>query len=145
MYSSVFFLCLYILISGFGGLEVACWPLVPKFEGSNPAEAVGFFKGKKFLITPSFGGEVKPSVPCCRVAACKGSLNGVEVVILAKLSDNILAHISTFHRWDLSRRGVRGGTWWRKWERLNAGESNGKLPLKIYPGCSVPEPYESPD
>ena len=31
----------------FGGLEVACWPLVPKFEGSNPAEAVGFFRTKK--------------------------------------------------------------------------------------------------
>jgi hypothetical protein len=31
---------------GFGGLEVACWPLVPKFAGSNPAEAVGFF-GRK--------------------------------------------------------------------------------------------------
>jgi hypothetical protein len=42
---------------GFGGLEVAYWPLVPKFAGSNPAEAVGFF-----LSTPSFGGEVKPSV-----------------------------------------------------------------------------------
>ena len=33
--------------SGFGGLEVACWPLVPKFAGSNPAEAVGFFRAKK--------------------------------------------------------------------------------------------------
>ena len=32
---------------GFGGLEVASWPLVPKFEGSNPAEAVGFFRAKK--------------------------------------------------------------------------------------------------
>jgi hypothetical protein len=31
---------------GFGGLEVACWPLVPKFAGSNSAEAVGFF-GRK--------------------------------------------------------------------------------------------------
>ena len=40
----------------------------------------------------------------------------------------------------------RGDTWWwRKWERLNAGESNGKLPLRICPGCSVPEPYQSPD
>ena len=28
--------------SGFGGLDVACWPLVPKF-----AEAVGFFRAKK--------------------------------------------------------------------------------------------------
>jgi len=31
---------------GFGGLGVACWPLVPKFAGSNPAEAVGFL-GRK--------------------------------------------------------------------------------------------------
>ena len=35
------------ILSGFGGLEVACWPLVPKFAGSNPAEAVGFFQGEK--------------------------------------------------------------------------------------------------
>jgi hypothetical protein len=34
-------------VNGFGGLEVACWPLVPKFAGSNPAEAVGFFRAKK--------------------------------------------------------------------------------------------------
>ena len=32
---------------GFGGLEVACWPLVPNFAGSNPTEAVGFFRAKK--------------------------------------------------------------------------------------------------
>ena len=32
---------------GFGGLEVACWPLVPKFASSNPTEAVGFFRAKK--------------------------------------------------------------------------------------------------
>ena len=25
------------------------------------------------------------------------------------------------------------------------GESNGKLPLRICPGCSLPEPYQSPD
>ena len=36
-----------LFVSGFGGLEVACWPLVPKFAGSNPAEAVGFFRAKK--------------------------------------------------------------------------------------------------
>jgi hypothetical protein len=27
--------------------DLACWPLVPKFAGSNPAEAVGFFRAKK--------------------------------------------------------------------------------------------------
>ena len=30
-----------------GGLGVACWPLEPKFAGSNPAEAVGFLRGEK--------------------------------------------------------------------------------------------------
>ena len=52
------------MLSRFGGLEVACWPLVLKFAGSNPAEAVGFFG-------PSFRGEVKPSVPCHKITACK--------------------------------------------------------------------------
>ena len=33
--------------SGFGGLEVACWPLVLKLAGLDPAEAVGFFRAKK--------------------------------------------------------------------------------------------------
>ena len=28
-----------VMVSGFGGLEVACWHLVPKFAGSNLAEA----------------------------------------------------------------------------------------------------------
>jgi hypothetical protein len=34
-------------LSGFGGAEVACWPLIPKFAGSNVAESVGFLKGDK--------------------------------------------------------------------------------------------------
>ena len=62
-------------VSGFSGLEVAYWPLVPKFAGSNPAEVIGFFRAKKILSTPSFGREVKPFVPCRRFAACKRSLN----------------------------------------------------------------------
>ena len=33
------------------------------------------FRAKKFLSTPSFGGEVKPSVPFRRFVACKRSLN----------------------------------------------------------------------
>ena len=62
-------------VSGFGGLEVACWPLVPKFAGSNPTETVWIFQGEKILSTPSFGGEVKPSVPRRRFKARKRSLN----------------------------------------------------------------------
>ena len=35
------------MFSGFGGLEVACWPLVPKSAGSHQAEVVGFLGRKK--------------------------------------------------------------------------------------------------
>jgi len=77
---------------GFGGLEVACWPLVPKFAGSNPAEAVGFLRAKKILSTPSFGGEVKPSVPCRRFAACKRSLELRGSRILDEICRKFLAH-----------------------------------------------------
>ena len=31
---------------GYGGLEVLCWPLVPKFAGSRPAKAVRFLGQK---------------------------------------------------------------------------------------------------
>ena len=39
--------CVLYICSSLGGLEVACWPFVSKFAGSNPAEAVGFFRAKK--------------------------------------------------------------------------------------------------
>ena len=67
-------------------------------RGFKPSRSRRIFKGEKILSTPSFGGEAKPSVPCRRFAACKRSLNGVEVVISDKLPDNILAHSSTFLR-----------------------------------------------
>ena len=67
-------------------------------RGFKPGRSRQIFKGEKILSTPSFGGEVKPSVPCRRFTACKRFLNGVEVVISAKLPDNILAHSSTFRR-----------------------------------------------
>jgi hypothetical protein len=35
----------------------------------------GFKPGEKILSMPSFGGEVKPSVPCRRFAASKRSLH----------------------------------------------------------------------
>jgi len=68
-----------------------------------------------------------------------------DVDILLKNPTN--AHSSHFRRWDLSRRGGRGGTWWWKvgTSKKKAGESNGKLSLRTCPGCSVPEPYQSPD
>jgi hypothetical protein len=68
----------------FSGLELACWPLVPKFVGSNPAKAVGFLRTKK----SSFGGEVK-SVSYLRFAACKSSLELRGNRILGQICRNI--------------------------------------------------------
>jgi len=45
----------------------------------------------------------------------------------------------------ISRVIADGGTWRLKWERLKAGESNGKLPPRTCLGCSVPQPYLSHD
>ena len=44
-------------------------------RGFKPGRSRRIFEGEKILSTPSFGGEVKQSVPCRRFAACKRSLN----------------------------------------------------------------------
>ena len=56
--------CDILEVCGFGGLWVACWPLVPNLAGSNPAEAVGFLWVK----------QSSARLPCRRCAACKGFL-----------------------------------------------------------------------
>jgi hypothetical protein len=53
--------------STLGGLVVACLPLDPRFEGSNPAEDNVFLRAIKIWNIISFGGEVKLSVPCCKI------------------------------------------------------------------------------
>jgi hypothetical protein len=65
--------------------------LVPKFADSNPAEAMEFFGRKKIFSMPSFGGEVKPSVPCRSFAACRRPLqwSGSRIVRL-----NLTDHFS---------------------------------------------------
>ena len=77
--------------NSFGGLGVACWPLVPKFACSNPAEAIEFLGRKKILSTPSFGGEVKLSVPCRRFAACKRPLSLCGSRNLGKITTGYLS------------------------------------------------------
>jgi hypothetical protein len=42
--------------------------------GFKPGRSRRNFQGEKILSTASFGGEVKPSAPCHRFAACKRSL-----------------------------------------------------------------------
>ena len=71
----IYILLWYVTIpSGFGGLGVSVLAFGTQVRGFKPGRICRIFKGKKILSTPSFGGEVKPSVPCRRFAACKRSL-----------------------------------------------------------------------
>ena len=53
------------------------------------AQSLRIFRGEKILSTPSFGGEVKPSVPCRRFAACKRSLNVSGTRNLGKITGHL--------------------------------------------------------
>ena len=68
-------------------------------RGFKPGRSHRIFKGEKIVSTPSFGGEVKPSVPCRRFAACKRSLELRGSRILGQnLSEHFLpTKSSTFH------------------------------------------------
>ena len=50
-------------------------PLSTQVRGLKPDRSRQDFQGRKIFSAPSFGGEVKPSVPCRRFTACKRSLN----------------------------------------------------------------------
>ena len=106
-------------------------------RGFKPERSRRIFRAKKILSTPSFGGEVKPSVPCRRFAACKRSLNLSGSRNLGKITGQISR--PQFH---LSLLGSL--TPLRTYRHL-AVESNGKLPPWTCRGCSVPEPYRSHD
>jgi hypothetical protein len=51
-------------------------PLSTQVRGFKPGQSCQDFSGQKIFSAPSFGGEVKPSIPCCRFVACKRSLHG---------------------------------------------------------------------
>ena len=90
-------------------------------RGFKPSRSRRIFKGEKILSTPSFGGEVKPSVPCHRFAGCKRSLNGMQVIISANYRTTFSPAVPT------STAGIShvvadveapGG---EKWEHLKSG------------------------
>jgi hypothetical protein len=58
-------------VSGFSGLEVACWPLRTQVRGVQTRPKPSDFH----FTSPSFGREVNLWVPCRRFTACKRSLN----------------------------------------------------------------------
>jgi len=73
---------------------------------------------KKSSARSSFGGEVKPSVPCRSFTACKRSLNVTCKAAFRQNYRTFLAHSFTFRRWVLSCGDTRGDAWWQKLERL---------------------------
>jgi hypothetical protein len=89
-------------------------------RGFKPGRSRRIFQGEKIPSTPSFGGEVKPAVPCRTFSACKRSLN---VTWNSAFRQNsrlpFLAHQnSTSHCLDLSRRVGRRDIWRLHWELL---------------------------
>jgi hypothetical protein len=115
-------------------------------RGFKPGRSRRIFKGQKILSTPSFGGGVKPSVPCRRFAACKISLE----LGGSRILDEIFLNISRPQR--VPPSAARGLS--RRWTQRHlaekvgtskGGESNGNLPLRICPDCSMSEPFWSPD
>ena len=61
-------------------------------RGFEPGRSRRIFQGEKILGTLSFGGEVKPSVPCRRFAACKRSLKKAwKSLLSAKIRRPFLA------------------------------------------------------
>ena len=85
----------------------------PSSPVSNPTEAVGFFRAKKILSTPSFGGEVKPSVPCRRFTACKRSLNVTWKSGVFRKNSSAISRPMQFH---LRLLGSLEDDQWRKLE-----------------------------
>ena len=74
------------------------------------------FSGEKILSTPSFGGEVKPSVPCRKFTACKRTKKWRGIRHFRQNSRQFLAHSSTFGCWgslaSFQTWGTPGGGSW---------------------------------
>ena len=90
----------------------------------KPGRSRRIFKGEKILSTPSFGGEVKPSVPCRRFAACKKSLE----LGGSRILDEIFRKISRPRRVPPSAaRGLsRRWTWKHLAEKVGTSKGGGK-------------------
>jgi hypothetical protein len=67
--------------------------------GFKPGRSRRIFRAKKILSTPSFGGEVKSSVPCRALRHVKEPKSDVKVATFGKISRPFLAPSSTFRCW----------------------------------------------
>ena len=83
-------------------------------RGFKPDRSRWIFQGeKKILSTPSFGGVVKPSVPCRRFTACKRSLNVTWKSGIFRQNPSAISRPCSSHLWLL---GSLEDDQWRKLE-----------------------------
>ena len=81
-------------------------------HGFKPGRSSRIFQGEKIVSTLSFGGEVKPSVPCRRFAACKRSPKKTwKSLLSAKFVGHFSPNSSTSRYLDLWRRCDVRDTW----------------------------------
>jgi hypothetical protein len=84
-------------------------------SGTQPSD----FSGEIILSAPSFGEEVKPSVPCRNLRHVKEPKSDVEVATFGKILGNFPPIVPPSNAGVRSRRFRRGDTWWRELERSN--------------------------
>ena len=70
-----------------------------RVRGFKPGRSRRICQAKKVLSTPSFGGEVKPSVPCRKFTVCKRTKKLRGSCHFRQNSRKFLAQISTFRCW----------------------------------------------
>jgi hypothetical protein len=98
--------------------------------GFAPGRSRRIFRTKNILSTPSFGGEVKPSVPCCSFTARKTSLNVTWKSAFRQNYRTFLAHSSSFPP-------LGAVAWWHAWRRLVAKVGTSNPDRTISPKAAV--------
>jgi hypothetical protein len=86
-------------------------------RGFKPGRNHRIFSGEKILSMPSFGGEVKPSVPCRALRYVKEHKCDVEVVTFGKILGHFLPIVPPSAAGFASVASDAGGLLWRKLER----------------------------
>jgi hypothetical protein len=85
-------------------------------HGFKPSRSHRIFQGEKILGVPSFGGEVKLSVPCHRSVACKRTLH----LMWNSSNDGRICQLFLAHNSSFTNRGLPcclawsayGDDWW---------------------------------
>ena len=101
-------------------------PSNTQVRGFKPGRSRRIFKGEKILSTPSFGREVKPSVPCRRFTSSKITLECIVEVGISRQNYRSRfspTNSSTFRCLEISRRVRRGET--------SGGQSGNRIPYGV--------------